>query len=157
MKNRFPLALLTLLLLGACAAHRIPGTDIEDNDDSRAILQLMEKYRAAVEARDADGVIKLCSESFKDNGGGLRPEDRLDYVKLKKKLPEEFAKLDDVKLDLSVRRIEMHPETKMASAIYNYNLSFRIPRLSNKPQSESEIKEMWFKRDQGQWKIASGI
>ncbi|HME90354.1 MAG TPA: DUF4440 domain-containing protein [Myxococcaceae bacterium] len=148
---------LGLTMLLACGARRIPGTDIEDNDDTRAILQVMEQYRTAIEARDAQGVLRLVSQSFKDDGGSSRPEDRLDYAELQKKLPVELAKLDDVKLDLTVRKIEIQKGTNTASAVYTYNLTFRMPRLSNKPQSESEIKKMWFKRDGKQWKIASGI
>src|SRR5215467_1470375 len=148
---------LSLTMLLACGARRIPGTDIEDNDDTRAILQVMEQYRAAIEARDAQGVLRLVSESFKDDGGTSNPEDRMNYADLQKKLPVELAKLDEVKLDLTVRKIEIESRTNTASAVYTYNLSFRMPRLTNKPQSESEIKKMWFKRDGKQWKIASGI
>jgi len=156
MRVRF-LSTLSLTMLLACGARRIPGTDIEDNDDTRAILQVMEQYRAAIEARDAQGVLRLVSESFKDDGGTSNPEDRMNYADLQKKLPVELAKLDDVKLDLTVRKIEIESRTNTASAVYTYNLSFRMPRLTNKPQSESEIKKMWFKRDGKQWKIASGI
>jgi len=153
-----PLSLsLCLTLLVACGARRIPGTEIEDNDDTRAILKVMEQYRAALEARDAQGVLKLLSDSFKDEGGSSKMEDRMDLATLQKKLPSELAKVEDVKLDLSVRKIEIFSETSTASAVYTYNLSFRMPRLNNKPQSESEIKQMWFKRDKGQWKISSGI
>jgi len=153
-----PLSLsLCLTLLVACGARRIPGTEIEDNDDTRAILKVMEQYRAALEARDAQGVLNLLSDSFKDEGGSSKAEDRMDLATLQKKLPSELAKVEDVKLDLSVRKIEIFSETSTASAVYTYNLSFRMPRLNNKPQSESEIKQMWFKRDKGQWKISSGI
>jgi ketosteroid isomerase-like protein len=155
--NKRLLISASLALLAACGARRIPGTDIDDTDDTRAILQVMEKYRSAVEARDADGVLRLVSESFKDEGGSSKAEDRMNYADLKKKLPEQMAKLDDVRLDISVRKIEIHSDTSTASAIYTYNLSFRLPKLSNKPQSESEIKQMWFTRDQGHWKISSGI
>ncbi len=156
MKTRL-LSTLSLALLVACGARRIPGTDLEDNEDTRAILQVMEQYRAAVEARDAPGVLRLVSESFKDDGGTAHPEDRMDYADLQKKLPVQLAKLDEVKLDLNVRKIEIQSANNTASAVYTYNLSFRMPRLNNKPQSESEIKKMWFKRDKGGWKIASGI
>ena len=151
------LSTLMLTMLLACGARRIPGTDIEDNDDTRAILQVMEQYRVAIEARDAQGVLRLVSPSFRDDGGTSRPEDRVDYADLQKRLPVELAKLDDVKLDLTVRKIEIEQATNTASAVYTYNLSFRMPQLSNKPQSESEIKKMWFKRDGKQWKIASGM
>ncbi len=156
MKVRL-LSTLGLTMLVACGARRIPGTEIEDNDDTRAILQVMEQYRTAVEARDAQGVLRLVSESFKDDGGTSRPEDRMDYADLQKKLPGQLAKLDDVKLDINVRKIEIQSGTNTASAVYTYNLTFRLPRLNNKPQSESEIKKMWFKRDGSQWKISSGI
>ncbi len=156
MKMRLSLS-LSLALLVACGGRRIPGTDIEDNDDTRAILRGMEQYRSAVEARDAQGVLQLISESFKDEGGTAKVEDRMDFADLQKKLPVQLAKLEDVKLDLNVRKIEIYSETSTASAVYTYNLSFRMPRLSNKQQSESEIKQMWFKRDKGGWKISSGI
>jgi hypothetical protein len=151
------LSTLSLTMLLACGARRIPGTDIEDNDDTRAILQVMEQYRTAIEARDAQGVLRLVSESFRDDGGTSNPADRMNYADLQKKLPVELAKLDDVRLDLTVRKIEIESGKNTASAVYTYNLSFRMPRLTNKPQSESEIKKMWFKRDGKQWKIASGI
>ncbi|HYR55449.1 MAG TPA: DUF4440 domain-containing protein [Myxococcaceae bacterium] len=156
MKMRL-LTLLILTFLAGCGARRIPGTEIEDNDDTRAILKVMEMYRSAIEARDAPGVLRLISESFKDEGGTSQPEDRMDYKDLQKKLPAQLSKLEDVKLDLNIRKIEIHRDTSMASAVYTYNLSFRMPRLSNKPKSESEIKQMWFRRDKGEWKIASGI
>jgi ketosteroid isomerase-like protein len=158
MKMRLSLSVsLCLAVLVACGSRRIPGTEIDDNDDTRAILKVMEQYRAALEARDAQGVLGLISESFKDDGGSSKAEDRMDFATLQKKLPTELAKLDDVKLELNVRKIEIYSSTSTASAVYTYNLSFRMPRLNNKPQSETEIKQMWFKRDKGQWKIASGI
>jgi ketosteroid isomerase-like protein len=151
------LTTLSLTLVASCAARHIPGTEIDDNDDTRAILKVMEAYRAAVEARDAQGVMRLVSTSFKDDGGTSCPEDRVYYSDLEKRLPVELAKLDDVRLELSVRKIEIFSQTSTASAVYTYNLTFRMPRLNSKPQSESEIKQMWFKRDNGQWKISSGI
>lgn len=156
MRVRF-FSTLGLTMLLACGARRIPGTEIEDNDDTRAILQVMEQYRTAVEARDADGLLRLISKSFKDDGGTSRAEDRMDYADLQKRLPAELAKLDEVKLDLNVRKIEIQSGSNTASAVYTYNLTFRVPRLTSKPQSETEIKKMWFKRDGGQWKISSGI
>jgi len=146
-----------VLFLVGCGAKRIPGTDIEDTDDTRAILAVMERFRSAVEARDVDGVVQLVSESFKDDGGTATPEDDLDYAGLKKHLPERFAKFDDIHLDMSVRKITVYPDTGTASVIYYYSMSFKIPHLSNKPRNESDIKEMWFKRDHGQWKITSGV
>jgi hypothetical protein len=146
------------LLLEACAPKRIPGTDIVDTTDTRAILNIVERYRSAVESRDSDGVLKLVSMTFKDDGGTATPEDDLDYQALQKKLPERFAKLEDVHLDLSIRKVSVNEDTGKASVIYYYNMSFKMPGLSSRARSESEIKQMWLKREKGgEWKITSGV
>ena len=154
-KSLAPFALF--LLLAACSAKRIPGTDIEDTSDTRAILNIVEKYRSAVEKRDSDGVLKLVSTTFKDDGGTATPEDDMDYPALQKKLPERFAKLDEVHLDLSIRKVSVNEDTGKASVIYYYNMSFKMPGLSSRTRSESEIKQMWLAREKGEWKITSGV
>jgi hypothetical protein len=156
MKNRWMIPMVALALT-ACAAKRIPGTDIEDNDDTRAILRVMEQYRTAVESRDAEAVRKLLSTSFKDEGGTTRPEDRMDYNWITERLGRELKKHDELRLDISVRKINFQRDSDTASAIYTWSLNYRMPGLSNKPQNDSDIKEMWFKREKSGWKILSGI
>lgn len=156
MNARLPLTIALLLLLSsACAARRIPGTDFEDTSDTRAILQVMEAYRTALEARDAAGIIKLVSESFTDDAGTLSPADDLDYASLREKLPERLAKLEDVEVQISVRKLTVERDT--ASVIYYYNTRFRIPGLTTKPLNEGDLKQMWLKRVGGDWKIVSGL
>src|SRR5262245_10254385 len=96
-----------LLLLIACTPRRIPGTEIEDTKDTQAILDVLKKYRAATEARDAEALIALVSESFSDDAGTATPQDDLNYADLRKTLPERLAALKDVKIELSVRRIDV--------------------------------------------------
>lgn len=148
---------IVMLAAGGCAARRIPGTDIEDNADTRAILNLLEKYRVAVEQKDTNTLLGLVSTSFKDNAGTATPDDDLDYQNLQKKLPQRFAKVDDVRLDVNIRKIDLNKDNGTASVIYYYNMSFRMPALSTKLLTESEIKQMLLRREQGQWKIMSGV
>jgi hypothetical protein len=157
LKTAFALAFAALLGLSACSARRIPGTEIEDNDDTRSILKVMETYRTGVEAKDPQKVISVVSESFKDDSGTGNPEDDLDYATLRSRLPQVLSKLDNVKLEMIVRKIEVDRETSAARAVYTYTTSFRMPGLSSKPHSDSEIKEMRFKRVGDEWKITSGI
>jgi len=143
------------VLVSGCAAHQIPGTDIEDNADTRAILQVLERYRVAVETKDSNALIGLVSPSFKDNAGTATPDDDLDFKGLQKNLPQRFAKIEDVHLDMNVRKIQL--KNDIASVIYHYSMSFRMPSLSSKVRTESDIKEMLLRREQGQWKITSGV
>jgi hypothetical protein len=45
----------------------------------------------------------------------------------------------------------------IGSAVYYWRASWRMPNLNAKPQRESELEQMVFRREDGQWKILSGI
>jgi hypothetical protein len=148
---------LAVIAVG-CSARKIPGTELDDTDDTRAILDVMERYRLAVEQRDAQTIVSLADESFKDDGGSATPDDDLDYRDLSTKLPERLKRLEDVRLELNVRKIEFTEDQSSARATYTYSTTFRMPGLTSKAQSESEIKQMIFKRvDKRVWKIVSGV
>ncbi len=141
-----------------CALHKIPGTELDDNDDTRAILDVMERYRTAVEQRDAQALIGLVHESFKDDGGSADPDDDLSYKDLYTKLPARLAQLDEIRLEIQVKKIEFTEDLAGARATYTFTESFRMPKLSQKAQSETEIKQMLFKRvSKKTWKILSGV
>ncbi|MBI3185247.1 MAG: DUF4440 domain-containing protein [Myxococcales bacterium] len=155
--GRTLLAAALITLASGCAVRHIPGTQIEDNDENRAILEVMKRFREAVEERDAQKVINLLADSFKDDVGTPSPEDDLDYQSIRERLPQDMAKLDEVRLDMSVRKIEISRAENTARAVYTYTSSYRMPTFSARPKTDEEIKEMWFKRVGGEWKITSGI
>jgi hypothetical protein len=158
MRTLIPLVTLLVLALTGCMPKKIPGTDLDDTSETRAVIDVMQKYRVAVEAKDTSAILKLTDESFRDDGGTSAPEDDLDYNSLPAKLNGRMAKVSDLKLDVTVRRIEFDPDEKVARVTYSYQLSFKLPDYSTRTQSENDIKQMLLKRvgDQ-QWKITSGI
>ena len=149
--------LLAVVALSGCL-KKIPGTDIDDTTETRSILATVDAYRIGVEQRNAQAVIDLADESFRDNGGSSGPDDDLDYKTLFTVLPARFQKIDDVRLDLSVRRIEFDESAGNARVTYTYTMAFRMPSLSSKMQNETDIKQMTLKRvTDKQWKITSGL
>jgi ketosteroid isomerase-like protein len=156
MLNRF-LALSVLSLLVACAPKRIPGTEIDDTPDTRAILQVMEQYRAALEARDAEAIKALLTKDFREDAGTPSdPEDDLTAANVGPYLENLFKALQSPKVELDVRRVQMGED--VAAAIYYWKASWRMPGLNPKPQRESELEQMVLRREKdGTWKIVSGI
>jgi hypothetical protein len=148
------LVFISLFSVG-CASHRIPGTDIEDSSENRAILGVMEKYRKTIESRDAEGLAKLLAPDFRDNAGTADPMDDLTLETIRGQLAERWAKLENVTVELSVRKIKVDGDE--ADAIYYYTSNFRMPKLSSKMQSEGDIKQMYLRRIDDEWKIVSGI
>lgn len=150
--------LVALLALTGCAPKKIPGTDLDDTSETRAVIDVLQKYRLAVESKNTTALIQLTDESFRDDGGSSAPEDDLDYATLPAKLAQRMAKISDLRLDVTVRRIEFDSDEKLARVTYSYQLSFKMPEYSTRTQSENDIKQMLLKRvGEQEWKITSGI
>ncbi|MCP3060615.1 nuclear transport factor 2 family protein [Myxococcus sp. K38C18041901] len=155
MLYRF-LAICALSLLAACAPKRIPGTEIDDTSETRAILAVMEAYRSAIEARDAHAIQALVSKDFREDGGTPSdPEDDLTAANLGPYLETLFPQLQSPKVEMEVRRVEVGKD--IAKAIYYWKLSFRMPGLTSRPQKEAELEQMVFRLEGNQWKILTGI
>ena len=69
----FASLLVAAALLGGCGPKRIPGTDIKDSPETRAVGDVIEQYRLAVERRDPNAVLALVSRKYFDNAGTTDP------------------------------------------------------------------------------------
>ncbi|MGA9520367.1 MAG: nuclear transport factor 2 family protein [Myxococcaceae bacterium] len=148
-------AALIAALAAACAPRRIPGTDIQDTDDTRALLTVIDRYRTGVESRNAEAVSGLVAPDFRDDGGTPAADDDLDTRNIRDALTQRFARIDDVRLEIDLRSIDVQDD--LASAVYYYTLRYSMPGLSDKVQTASELKRMDFRRIDGEWRIVSGI
>ena len=149
------LALLFFLAgvaLAGCGPHHIPGTDLEDTGDTRAIIDTITRYNSALEARDANAIIALVDPQFHDNAGTLTPEDDIDIQRLRTVLPQRLAKLQDVAVRMEIKSIEVKGDR--ATAVYTWVSQFK---LGGKSMTESDIKRMELRRRADGWKIVSGI
>ncbi len=144
-----------------CTPKKIPGTDINDNDDTRAILDVIEAYRRAYEKKDTQTIVALLDEGFREDGGSSTPDDDFEFKTAAPKLASIFERVEDVRLDVSVRKIEFDDKMVKARAVYTWSSTFKLPTLSTRPQAESEIKQMTFRRPDNRkktaWRITSGI
>ena len=143
----------------ACSPKLIPGTQIEDTPDNRALMINMEQYRAALEAKDVRGLSLLIAPSFHDECGTPEPDDDLDSKNFVSKLSARVARMNDIRLELDVRRIDVQAMDNRASVIYYYTISFRSSTIGAHGERDSDLKQMSFTRASAKdpWKIASGV
>ncbi len=120
-----------------CGPHRIPGTDLEDNGDTRAIIDVISKYNFALEARDANGILALVDPSFHDNAGTLTPEDDIDIQRLHTVLPSGWRAPGHRGAD----RDQDHRREGRPGAARSTPGS-RSLKLGGKAMTESDIKRM---------------
>ncbi|MFE8596853.1 nuclear transport factor 2 family protein [Archangium violaceum] len=154
--NVRPLLVCALLVLAACGPRNIPGTQILDTNDSRAILKVMEQYRSALEARDAKAIQGLVSKSFRDNAGTDDPADDLTYENMPEALPALFSRIDSPRLTMDIRKVDVR-SNGVATVIYYWNATWRAPGLLDKPQRDAELEQMVLQKEDGHWRIVAGF
>jgi SnoaL-like domain len=150
--RRAALSLIVLAAGAGCGPHRIPGTELEDTGDTRAIIDTISKYNSALEARDTNAILALVDPEFRDNAGTLTPDDDIDIQRLRTVLPQRLAKLQDVAVRIEIKTIDVKGDR--ASAVYTWVSQFK---LGGKSMTESDIKRMELRRSAEGWKILSGI
>lgn len=100
----------------ACA-EQIPNTTVCDNAKTREVLAFCERYRTAMEARDAAALVELASPRYSDGD--------VDYAQLKAKMDALMQKVQSVRYEINYRKVTFRPDDTIA-VDYNYAASFRL-------------------------------
>jgi hypothetical protein len=149
------LLLLAALAL-ACAPRLLPGTDIKDSPDSRAIAAQVEAYRQAVERLDPPGIVALTAPVYFDNSGTPSPEDDVDRAGLEKRL-QDLKQLTDVRFQLTLRRIDVQGDTAGAEVFFDEYYRVKTPNGSVVPRHDADVHRLALKKIDGKWLFVSGL
>lgn len=150
------LALVVAALATGCASRKIPGTDIPDTDDTRAVIAVVDTYRQALERRDANAILALLSESFHDSAGTGSVGDDLHYREMREVLPKRLAQLENLRATFNIRTVDLLDQ-ETAAVVYQFDAQYDLPGLKTKPVRQTDLMKMWLKKVGGEWKILSGI
>ncbi len=147
---------LLLALAAACAPRLLPGTDVKETKDTRAIYDVIQKWVDAMNARDVPGVLSVVAPDYFDDAGTPDPSDDLDRGKLEKALTDDLAKVEGSKLAVTIRRID--PTGDTATAELYYDSYYRVQTPSGPvPRRDSDVYRLKLKKEGGAWKITSGL
>lgn len=155
MTKRLALLLLALAA-GACSPKRLPGTEIKDTRENRAIYAVIDGYAQAMNRRDAAGVLAQVAPDYFDDAGTPEPGDDLDRERLEKALAEDLGKIEASKLAISLRKIEAQGETAFAEVFYDSYYRVQTP-AGPVPRRDSDVHRIRLKKVAGQWKITAGL
>lgn len=158
MPHRPIRATLIPLLLVGCGAAMIPGTRVEDTPENRAIHEVVEAYRTAVEERDMERLQRLVSRRYYENSSTTdTTHDDYGYDTVADKvLPKLRDNIKKVQYRIVLRKVSI--DGVRASAEYEYYWKF----LYSEGGKESWIAANDFNRldlilEDGTWKIAAGL
>jgi hypothetical protein len=151
------LTLTALLCVGGCSPALIPGTEVEDTPTNRVLMGQIAQYRQAVERRDADAILAMVSPTYFDlRGHPSDPAWHWNYDRLKAELPAEFAKVKDVRLEVSVRHISVDRDRAEVSYFFNEGFIKQMPS-GDVADRKSDLNRMTFQYIGDRWLITSGL
>lgn len=147
---------LLLALAAACAPRLLPGTDVKETSDTRAIYDVIQKWVTAMNARDVPGVLAVVAADYFDDAGTPDPSDDLDRGRLEKALTEDLARVEASKLGVTIRRIDVDPPNATAELYYDSYYRVQTP-AGAMPRRDSDVYRLKLKKEAGGWKIAAGL
>jgi hypothetical protein len=155
--------LLSLVLLAAlassagCKKPLLPGTEIEETPDTRAIYDVVGVYRQAMEKGDAAAVLALVAPEYFDGAGTPEPGDDLDRAKLAEVLPQDLARMKGLRIDFAVRKIEVADDRARAELFYEAFYKVETPG-GLVPRRDADVHQLQLRRAQdGRWLVTSGL
>jgi ketosteroid isomerase-like protein len=152
-----PLALaLAAVTLAACTPKLIPGTGVRDSSENRAVVEVLRAYVEAMQRRDAAGVLALVAPDYFDKAGTPDPADDLDRAGLEKALTSDLARVEGVRLELSVRKVEARDGQATAEVLYDGYYRVTTPG-GPVAKRESDLHLMRLRQVDGAWKFVSGL
>ena len=152
-------AVAAVLALCACEPKVIPGTQIKDTPETRALASLVnEKYRRAMELRDAEAILSMASPRFHESNGTGTPRDDYNFDGLKKRLADKFKRLKAVTLEIVLIDIDVAEDGLKATVKYHYFLKYLVQYPNEERwETQSEDAQMLFALENGEWKVTSGL
>jgi hypothetical protein len=148
--------LAAALAVSACAPRYLPGTEIDDTKDNRAVYELVLRYREALEKRDVNGILALVGPGYYDTAGTTDSGDDLDRARLETALREELPKAENLKVDFTIRRIEVNGDEAQAEIFFDSFYRVKTSTVSV-PRRDSDVQRLRLKRIDNQWKFVAGL
>jgi len=156
--NRLVLALAAALVCGsACATvNLIPGTKVADTRANREILDVCERYRHAMEDRDAATLLSLAHPNYYEDSGTPLANDDYGYDGLKDVLQRRLSALKTLRYNIEYRRVNI--EGHHAEVDIRYDASFQIAtEMGDRWSRKMNDKRIELENDGKRWLITAGM
>jgi len=148
-----------LLAVTACSPKYLPNTEVEDTPANRAIADVVERYRVAVEQRDLDALRALVSRRYFSNAGTTaEPSDDYGYAQLEERvLPLLRENIKSVQFVIYLRRISFPSETTAQADFEYYYKFFYVEGGKDRWQARNDFARLEFAKEDGVWRIVAGL
>jgi hypothetical protein len=135
----------------------IAGSEVEATPDNQRILETLEAYRIALEARDASKLLMMASDKYWDDGGTPSGEDDYGYSQLKEILATRLQRASDIRYSLRYKAIRRSGDRVFVDVLID--ASFTVTDADGKPARRDmrDRNQFVLEFDGEDWKFISGM
>ncbi len=141
----------------ACAIiNTIPGTKVPDTRMNREILDVCERYRHALEDKDAATLLTLAHPNYYEDSGTPSGNDDYGYDGLKDVLSKRLSTLKTVRYNIEYRAVSQ--QGHHASVEIRYDASFQMAtEMGDRWERKQNDKRIELENDGKRWLIIGGM
>jgi hypothetical protein len=148
--------LLVLALAGCATINTIPGTKVPDTKANRELLDVLERYRHAMEDRDAATLLSLAHPNYYEDSGTPLANDDYGYDGLKDVLARRLGALRTLRYNIEYRRVNIVGHH--AQVDIRYDASFQLAtEMGDRWERKQNDKRIELENDGRRWLIIAGM
>jgi hypothetical protein len=135
----------------------IEGTQIRDTPENREVLAVLARLQAAMRARDADAILATVSPAYFEDNGTPDPRDDYGFEELRTTiLPQSLAVVQEVFVAFKIFEVVVDDGSAYADVRYASRAKLDLPS-GTLWDSHREFNRVELAREQGAWRITSGL
>lgn len=144
-------------LFGACSPKYIKGTEVVYTKEKQTIANVVELYRQAVVARDANQLRALASASYYENASTtINPSDDYNRNGFENVLSELKENVKAVKYEIDITDIQVGKESAHVDLEYRGQYLYVVAG-QERWQTSADKNRLNFRKENGEWRILSGM
>jgi hypothetical protein len=140
-----------------CGSRYISGTKISYSAERAELAQVVERYRQAVEQRDADVLRKIASLNYYENASTTtNATDDYDYNGLEKVFADLKNTVRTVKYKIDLKEITIMGQN--ARVDYEYKSQYLLATgEQDQWATKADKNRLTFRLEDGEWRITGGM
>jgi hypothetical protein len=142
--------------VGCATVNTIPGTKVADTKGNREILEVCERYRHAMEQRDATTLLALAHPNYYEDSGTPGGNDDYGFDGLKDVLAKRMSALKTLRYNIEYRRVNI--QGNHAQVEIRYDASYQLAtEMGDRWERKMNDKRIELENDGKRWLIIAGM
>ena len=141
---------------GCVKAAVIPGTHVVDTHQNRALIDVVEKYRHALEDRDAETLLSMASPRYYEDSGTPKAEDDYGYEGLRHVLANKLKMVKSLRYEIEYRNIAVRGDEAEVEVFLDGSFELAAD-YGDRYRRVNDYHHFVLARENDQWKFVRGM